>query len=300
MTTAHLGPAAEPKLLSYASQGLKLSFTDWGNPDAPLLVLIHGNRDHARSWDQVAEALRAEWHVVAPDLRGHGHSDWSPDGAYLSSYNLLDIVNLLQFLEADRAAVVGHSFGGNLAARVAGAFPEYVGRLALVDGFGPPPDAFAHWARTGPVLRTREWIEQRRAVTSRPHKIFARVEDAAQRLLAGNPLMPAARALELASHGLRRSETGFQWRHDPLVAPFAPEDFLADNAAETWQAIACPTLLCFGAESWNKNPELDGRAQRLADYRIAAIAGAGHWPQHDQPDAFIAVLRQFLRETTAL
>src|ERR1700745_2464958 len=66
----------------YFSQLCRLHYVDWGNPDAPPLLLVHGGRDHCRNWDWVADALRRDWHVLAPDLRGHGDSQWSPDGNY--------------------------------------------------------------------------------------------------------------------------------------------------------------------------------------------------------------------------
>ena len=56
----------------YESHGLRLHYADWGNETAPLLLLIHGGRDHCRNWDWVAESLRHDYHVIAPDLRGHG------------------------------------------------------------------------------------------------------------------------------------------------------------------------------------------------------------------------------------
>ncbi len=66
----------------YFSQRLRLHYVDWGNPDAPPLILVHGGRDHCRNWDRLAQALRHDWHILAPDLRGHGDSQWSPDGSY--------------------------------------------------------------------------------------------------------------------------------------------------------------------------------------------------------------------------
>lgn len=286
----------EPEQRTFHSQGLTLSYLDWGNTEAPLLLLLHGNRDHARSWNAVASAFAGTFRVIALDLRGHGDSAWSPDGAYLSSYNLLDIVDLLDLLGAGPATLVGHSFGGNIAARVAAAFPEKVSRLALADGFGPPPSAYVNWAREGGVKRTREWVEQHRTVSGRQPRLLATIEQGAERLQAGNPLLPAERALDLARHGLRKSGEGYAWKYDPLVAPFVPEEFLVDNAAEVWRDIACPTLLCYGEKSWNTNPELDGRAQQLRDYRVVEIAGAGHWPHQEQIDAFVRVLRDFFGE----
>ena len=71
-----------PTSQTFVSQRLRLNYLDWGNPEKPLLMLVHGGRDHARSWDWVAEQLREDWHVVAFDHRGHGDSDWVSDGNY--------------------------------------------------------------------------------------------------------------------------------------------------------------------------------------------------------------------------
>ncbi|NLY59590.1 MAG: alpha/beta fold hydrolase [Gammaproteobacteria bacterium] len=71
-----------PQHCFYHSRGLRLHYLDWGNPQAPLLILVHGGLEHARVWDQLAQQLRADRHVVVPDLRGHGDSDWSGGGAY--------------------------------------------------------------------------------------------------------------------------------------------------------------------------------------------------------------------------
>jgi pimeloyl-ACP methyl ester carboxylesterase len=64
------GPASH----TYFSQRLRLHYVDWGNPGKPPLLLVHGGRDHCRNWDWTAAAFRDDWHVIAPDLRGHGDS----------------------------------------------------------------------------------------------------------------------------------------------------------------------------------------------------------------------------------
>ena len=79
----------------YFSQRLRLHYVDWGNPSAPPLLLVHGGRDHCRNWDWVAGALRHDWHVLAPDLRGHGDSQWSPDGNYSMAGYLYDLAQLI-------------------------------------------------------------------------------------------------------------------------------------------------------------------------------------------------------------
>src|SRR3546814_8208078 len=60
----------------YVSQRLRLHYVDWGNEDKPPLLLVHGGRDHCRNWDWVAQSLRDRYHIIAPDLRGHGDSPW--------------------------------------------------------------------------------------------------------------------------------------------------------------------------------------------------------------------------------
>ena len=81
----------------FISQRLRLHYVDWGNPDAPPLVLVHGGRDHCRNWDWVAQPICArDYHVIAPDLRGHGDSAHSPSGDYhLMATYVYDLAQLI-------------------------------------------------------------------------------------------------------------------------------------------------------------------------------------------------------------
>lgn len=293
MSNLTVNDAAEPTSRTCSSQGLTLSYVDWGNEGAPLLILLHGTRDHARSWDWTARALKARWHVVAPDLRGHGDSAWSPDGAYLNPYHLLDFVELVDALGHDKVTVVGHSFGAGVASRYAALFPDRVARLAIVDGFGPSPQNYADWAVAGPVPRTLEFVSQRRDPRNSSPRRFATIDEAVARIAAGNPRLSDAQARHLTEQGTRRHADGYGWKFDPRVSMFTPEDFVFELTA-FWSKIAAPTLLCYGTESWSTDPEADGRAAHLRDRRTVPIEKAGHWPHHDQFDAFIRVLQDFL------
>ncbi|TAK99662.1 MAG: alpha/beta hydrolase [Rhodospirillaceae bacterium] len=278
---------------TYVSQGLTLHYADWGNDGAPPLILVHGNRDHARSWDWIAGTLRDRWHVVAPDLRGHGDSAWSPEGAYLNPYHLLDFVELMDTLGHDKVTVVGHSFGAGVASRYAAIFPDRIAKLAIVDGFGPELQIYAGWAKTGPVPRTLEWVKQRCDPRNDTPRRFTTIDEAIARIAAGNSRLSEAQARHLTEHGVRRHADGYGWKFDPRVSMFAPEDFSFELTAY-WREITAPTLLCYGAESWSTDPEKDGRAANLRNRRTIAIENAGHWPHHDQFDAFIRVLQDFL------
>jgi pimeloyl-ACP methyl ester carboxylesterase len=291
--TAPTGADTEPVSRTHTSQGLKLHYLDWGNEGAPLLLLVHGMRDHARSWDWTARTLRKDWHVIAVDLRGHGDSEWSPDGAYISPYHLVDLADLIDTLGQEQVSIVAHSFGGNACARYAGLYPQRVRKLVLVDAMGPTRKVVEKWQEVGVVKRTHEWLEKSREARARPPRRFASIDEAVTRMAHANRHLTEDQARHLAIHGVRRYEGGYGWKYDPVVGAFLPEDFCVD-LAQFWREIIAPTLICWGTESWNTNPQEDGCAVHFRDQRTAVFEKAGHWLHHDQLDAFVATLREFL------
>jgi len=100
--------ATGPASRSYFSQRLRLHYVDWGNTEAPPLVLVHGGRDHCRNWDWVARALSKDWHVIAPDLRGHGDSEWVADGNYTMAAYVYDLAQLIDPFTFAMPPQVGH------------------------------------------------------------------------------------------------------------------------------------------------------------------------------------------------
>jgi pimeloyl-ACP methyl ester carboxylesterase len=288
-------PDIEPASRTYVSQGLKLHYLDWGNEGAPLLMLVHGMKDHARSWDWTARALRDRWHVVAPDLRGHGDSEWSRDGAYMHAFHIVDIADLVDALGQDKLTIIGHSYGGNVVGRYAALFPQRVRKLVLVDSLGPSDEVLAGWAAEGPIKRTREWIEKRRAAgaATRTPRRMATLEEAVARMAAANRHLSKEQAQHLAVHGVRRHSDGYRWKYDPVIGSFLPEDF-SINSTGFWREVTAPTLLCWGAESWTSNPEVDGHAGCFRDRRTVVFEKSGHWLHHDQLEDFLALLHEYL------
>ena len=128
-----------PTSQTYISQRLRLHYVDWGNETAPPLILLHGGRDHCRSWDWVAQELRKDWHVIAPDLRGHGDSAWSADGEYSARACVYDFAQLIHQKKLAPVTIVAHSYGGNIALRYAGIYPDNVRKLVAIEGLGPSP-----------------------------------------------------------------------------------------------------------------------------------------------------------------
>ena len=284
----------EPTAVSWISQGLALNYWDWGNRDKPVLLLLHGNGDHGRSWDTTAQALRRDWHVIAPDWRGHGDSQWSPDGAYFTPYYVMELADLVEHLDASRVSIVAHSFGGVVAMRYAALFPERVNKLVVVDGHGPSDSARQQWNHRGGTERTREWVEKRRKLAGKPPSTVTSIAEGAKRLQKNAPRISAAQAEHLARHGLKQTDNGYHWKRDPMVTAFTPEDF-AQEGGELWQHIQAQTLFLYARESWKFEPEvreLENHFQNASGYVFDA---AGHWLHHDQPQAFVRVVREFLQ-----
>ena len=89
----------------YFSQRLRLHYVDWGNTGAEPVLLVHGGRDHCRSWDWVARALQEKYHVIAVDLRGHGDSEWMRGGTYTTTDYVYDIAQLTTTAELSQSGL---------------------------------------------------------------------------------------------------------------------------------------------------------------------------------------------------
>lgn len=284
-----------PTSHAFISQRLRLHYADWGNAGAPPLLLVHGGRDHCRSWDWVAERLRDRFHVIAPDLRGHGDSQWSPDGTYDNASFVYDLAQLVHQLDAGPVTIVSHSLGGNMSLRYTGLYPETVTKLVAIEGLGPSPKVMAERAQTPFADRWRKWIADKRAAAGRLPKRYATFEDALARMQAENAYLTDEQARHLTIHGMNRNEDGtWSWKFDNHLNVWPFTDIPQAEIEQLWQAITCPTLLLYGADSWASNPEKDGRIVHFRNARVVEFENAGHWLHHDQFDRFMAELEAFL------
>ena len=284
-----------PTSQSYVSQRLRLHYVDWGNPTAPPLILLHGGRDHCRNWDWVAQDLRRDFHIIAPDLRGHGDSAYSPSGDYSMSAFVYDLAQLIHQQRLAPVSIVAHSLGGNIALRYAGAFPETVAKLVAIEGMGPSPAMMAERGRRTAAERIRHWVHETRALAGRTPRRYASIEEAFARMQAENAHLTPEQARYLTVHGASQNEDGtYSWKFDNYIRSFSPVDFSPEDMQALWGNIACPILLVNGAESWASNPQTDGRAAHFRDVRVVEFERAGHWVHHDRLEDFIAQVRGFL------
>lgn len=287
--------ASGPTSNSFISQRLKLHYADWGNDEAPPLLLVHGGRDHCRSWDWVAEKLRDRYHIIAPDLRGHGDSAWSPDGNYEMGAFVYDLAQLIHQLDLAPVTIVSHSMGGNISTRYTGLFPDKVKKLVSIEGLGPSPAVQEERNKTPFDERMRQWIEDKRQAAGRQPKRYATLDDALARMAAENAYLTPDQARHLTIHGINRNEDGsWSWKFDNYLNIWTIFDMPQAELHKLWANISCPTLLLYGADSWASNPEKDGRMEHFNNARVIEFENAGHWLHHDQFDRFMSTLDDFL------
>jgi pimeloyl-ACP methyl ester carboxylesterase len=274
---------------------MKLHYLDWGNEGAPPLLLVHGNRDHCHNWDWVAQELRDQYHIIAPDFRGHGDSHWVYGSAYSHSEYIYDLAQLIHQQGLAPLHMIAHSLGGGVALRYAGIYPENIKKLIVIEGTGGPPSMYA--AR--PVHeRMREWIDETRKISGRLPKRYANLEEAYQRMQAANGHLSAERARHLTVHGSDQNEDGtYSWKFDNYTHVMSPYDLNLDQVHELWGRIDAPVLLVNGKESGFKHTERPDQTQYFQNARQVVVEEAGHWVQHDQLDEFLGLTRDFFSES---
>ena len=288
-------PNCGPTSRSYISQRLRLHYADWGNESAPPVILLHGGRDHCRNWDWVAQRLCNDWHVIAPDLRGHGDSQWADAGGYGIDGFIYDLAQLIHQQGLMPVRIVAHSMGGNIALRYTGVFPETVARLVAIEGLGPSPAMEAELAKKTIAERMQGWVGAQRKLSARMPRRYANLDDAYARMREENAHLSAEQALHLTRHGVRQNEDGtYSWKFDNYIRAWPPHDMTRDEIRSLWGRIECPTMLVYGSESWASNPEADGRAAHFSNARVEVIKGAGHWVHHDRLEEFMALVAPFL------
>jgi pimeloyl-ACP methyl ester carboxylesterase len=279
----------------YYSQRLRLHYVDWGSDDKPAMLLIHGGRDHCRNWDWVAERLAGRFHVIAPDLRGHGDSDWAIGGSYNELNYVYDIAQLVLQKKMAPVTIIAHSLGGSIGLLYAGVYPETVAKIIAIEGLGPSPEMLERMNAMPVAERVRGRFEARRASAGRSPRKYATIDEALARMKEENTHLSAEQARHLTIHGAVQNEDGtYSWKFDNSVRLGGPAGLSVEEQHQVWSNITAPVLLVRGTESWASDPVADGRIKHFKNARLANIEHAGHWSHHDQLDVFMGHVEEFL------
>lgn len=281
-----------PVQRQFESASLRINAWEWPARGKPIVLLIHGGRDQARSWDFIADRLVGHFHLVAPDLRGHGDSAWSGEGQYDLADFVSDSASVLTALSSP-VHLVGHSLGGNIALRIAAIYPDLIDRLVAIEGLELPLTREAANKAEPLAHRFRSWLDQRQAGEQRSPPVYPTIAAAADRMAREFPQLGRAMIDHLAMHSVRPVDGGFTWKFDNRTRLRPPIDSDSRDFDTLLGEITCPTLLLYGGDSWVPAPDPD-RLARIRGHRIHRYEDAGHWLHHDQPDRFATDVASFL------
>jgi pimeloyl-ACP methyl ester carboxylesterase len=262
---------------------LRLHYLDWGNPNLPPVLLLHGVRLQAHTWDMAALLLRDRYHLVAVDQRGHGDSDWTSDAQFNNdTFDLMleDTRGLVEHLGWKKFVLVGMSMGGITAMRYAAKFADTLNALCIVD-IAPTTMHDGVLSMEGFKIET---------------ETLSRFEDFLERSHKFMPHRPLAQLRYSLLHSLKQLPDGhWTWKQDHrpgAVRRYAP---LADLWSEL-PKITVPTLLMRGAQSNVLAPDVAQRAiDTLPKAKLTTIDPATHNVHSDNPNAFARELHAYLQ-----
>ena len=289
------------------TRGVRLSVLTGGQADGAPMMFLHGLRDVAWSLAPIASHFADRFAVSLPHLRGHGDSD--KPGVYTFEHYIHDLYEVVQAVCPEPPVIVGHSLGGQIAARFAAVFPEHVRRLVLLEGLGPPElPVLAEPAAALAMYRAR--LLDRFADRPRSRGMDD-TRMAAERLQRNNPRMQPEMAELLAEKATYKDADGrLRWNFDHHAGSI----FVGgnkDDGPSFWQHVQCKALVISGDlsyEYWSSMIEGEGYTGRYGDGEMDARAAimpkgrhvpfhhSGHMVQFDEPERVIEEIEAFLQE----
>ncbi|WP_278361741.1 alpha/beta hydrolase [Stutzerimonas kunmingensis] len=264
----------------------------YGPDDGKPVIALHGWLDNAATFSRLAPRLKG-LRIVALDLPGHGHSDHRPIGA---GYNIWDYAHdVLQVAEQfgwQRFSLLGHSMGAIVSVLLAGALPERVERLALIDGVIP----YTGEADSAPQ-KLGSALEALLAVNDKRKPVYASFDQAVEARMKGVGAVSREAAEMLAQRGLMPVPGGYTWRTDPrLMLPSAMRLTRA-HALAFVSRVACPTSLVLAEQGLMMQPELLELVESFP-FDIRRLVGGHHLHLDDDigAEAVARVFNSFLHD----
>jgi pimeloyl-ACP methyl ester carboxylesterase len=282
---------------SLTIRGMQYHLRHWGDTNAPVLFMLHGWMDVSASFQFLVDALKRDWHVIAPDWRGFGLSEYGSSSYWFPDY-LADLDAILQHYSSTQPVnLMGHSLGANVAGMYAGVRADRVKKLIMLEGFGMP----ATQPDEAPVRYAR-WLEE---VQGNPIlRSYATPQQVALRLQKNNPRLSDERAEFLAQHWAAKNAAGtWDIQADPWHKLPNPNLYRVEEVMACWQAVTAPVLwieaknselLSRMGSNEDARAEIDRRIVHLRNVTRLMVEDAGHMLQHDQPEIVAHAIDQFL------
>jgi pimeloyl-ACP methyl ester carboxylesterase len=271
-----------PRDLFVTVNGLRLHVVETGDASAarPVIILLHGIARHAHTFDHIARDFARTYRVLAVDMRGHGDSDWSREGAYLVQDYVADLEGIVTQLRLAKVTLLGNSTGGRVAQVYAGIHPDRVDRL-VVEDVGPerPQNIADAFARR---------VEQEK-------NGWASEDELVAQLVAQNRRTPEPLLRTYAHFGLKRRDDGrLIWKRDPNLV----KGFIETELWDSVRRIAAPTLYVIGGGSRIVPLETQQKLKdTLPRVRIVVMPGLGHYPDEEDTAGFMKIVNEFLQRT---
>jgi pimeloyl-ACP methyl ester carboxylesterase len=265
--------------------GLRLHYFEWKGEGTRPLVLMHGLRDYAYYWQDAANRLLDDFHIFAPDIRGHGESEQAP-GGYLVWALASDLAGFVDAMGLQRFDLVGLSLGSRVSMAYARENSLRLKHLVLAD-MGP------QMARVGAVGLKQDMTSK----AEKPPSSFT-LEDARKFYRSQWPSLDDASIERLIQNSLAKGDDGtYSNAYDRRLADVTTKAAIPEIAFlwESLTRVKCPALVCRGEESPILDDEIASRMVRaLPDGRLYVFRETGHSLPRLQPARFAAMVRGFL------
>jgi lipase len=258
-----------------------LQLHEWGDRAAPPVVALHGIGGFGRRFRKLAEERLTGYRIVAPDLRGHGSSSWEPP--WTIATHVSDVLETLEHAGIERAAFVGHSYGGRLILELADLGPERIERAALLD---PAIELLPH---VGFDFAERE----------RANGAFALPDEAVDERLAFDVATPRAFVEEDVREHLDRGKDGlYRYRYCRSAAITAYGELCTPPPPP--ETLRVPTLLLHAGQfGLVREEQLDAYVTVLGELiQILEVPG-GHMIFWDAYEETAVALERFLQDSRA-
>jgi pimeloyl-ACP methyl ester carboxylesterase len=217
---------------------IELSAHLYGPEDGQPLIALHGWLDNAASFARLAPKLPG-MRIVALDFAGHGHSDHRPPGASYAIWDYAhDVLQVAEQFGWQRFSLLGHSMGAIVSVLLAGAMPERIERLALIDGLIPytgEPDSAPQ--------KLGEALKAQLALAGKSKPVYAEFARAVEARMRGVGAVSREAAEMLAQRGLMPVPGGYTWRTDSRLTLPSPLRLTQAHAMAFVRALQCPVKL---------------------------------------------------------